>query len=111
MLYFWNIHPKFSQNGERITPNTVKCFQEHQGKEYFKIKRFAFCLIIVSYLKFLSSKIVFYVSLMPANSYFFPLFEQVGNEAFLLNFGINKTKQKFITIDIKHKEKSSQVTY
>ena len=48
---------------------------------------------------------------MPANSYFFPLFEQVGNEAFLLNFGINKTKQKFITIDIKHKEKSSQVTY
>ena len=47
---------------------------------------------------------------MPANSYFFPLFEQVGNEAFLLNFGISKTKQKFITIAIKHKEKSSQVT-
>ena len=44
---------------------------------------------------------------MPVNSYFFPgaLLEQVRNEAFLFNFGINKIvhSQKFITADIKLK--------
>ena len=57
--YFLNIQPKFSQKGKSIAPNTVKYFQEHRRKGYSKIKRFAFRFKISSYLKFLSSKIIY----------------------------------------------------
>ena len=65
--YFLNIRPKFSQKGQKHRPNTVNYFQDYRRKGYSKIKRFAFCLIIGSYLKFLSSKII-YTSLMPVIS-------------------------------------------
>ena len=59
LSYFGNIQPKFSQKDKSIASNTVKYFQEHRRKEYSKIKRFVFCLIIGLYLKFLSSKIIY----------------------------------------------------
>ena len=59
LSYFWNNQPKFSQKGKSIAPNTIKYFQEHRRKGYCKIKRFAFCLINGSYLKFLGSKIIY----------------------------------------------------
>ena len=48
-----------SEKGKSIAPNTVKYFQEHRRKGYSKIKRFAFCLIIGSCLKFLISEIIY----------------------------------------------------
>ena len=57
LSYFSNIQLKFSQKGKSIAPNTVKYFQEHRRKGYFKIKTFAFCLRIGSCLKFLSSNL------------------------------------------------------
>ena len=91
--YFWNIQSKFSNKGKSIAPNTVKYFQEYRWKGYSKIKRFAFCLIIGCYVKFLSPNIIY----MQVNSYFFPeaLLEQVGSEAFLFNFRINKIIHSF----------------
>ena len=91
--YFWNIQSKFSNKGKSIAPNTVKYFQEYRWKGYSKIKRFAFCLIIGCYVKFLSPNIIY----MQVNSYFFPeaLLEQVGSEAFVFNFRINKIIHSF----------------
>ena len=91
--YFWNIQSKFSNKGKSIAPNTVKYFQEYGWKGYSKIKRFAFCLIIGCYVKFLSPNIIY----MQVNSYFFPeaLLEQVGSEAFVFNFRINKIIHSF----------------
>ena len=81
-----------------IAPNTVQYFQDHRRKGYSKPKlRDLFCLIIGSYMKFLSSKIVYMQVKCLLIHISFPgaLSKQVGNEVFLFNFEINKIMHSF----------------
>ena len=51
-VIFLGYSTQFSQKGKSIAPKTLNYFQEHRKKEYSKIKRFSFGLIIGSNLRF-----------------------------------------------------------